>query len=144
MKLLILASLVTLIATALAVPVPVNYAAGYDPKWSAGVGMAVPGASISQSYSHAEHLEWQTDMRARAYKDELGRWTGDLEADIASQVIGQAHIAWQSTEPGPKGRPRVVGRSVEDLTGVFSIEKFIQLWADSRPGEVSIDWMPCL
>jgi hypothetical protein len=60
-------------------------------------------------------------------------------------VIGSAHIAWQSVDPDTtiKGRHPILGRSIEDLTGVFSIEKFIQLWSGSQPGEVSVDWLPC-
>jgi hypothetical protein len=59
--------------------------------------------------------------------------------------VGKAHIAWQSVDPNPdsKGRHPIIGRSIEDLTGVFSIEKFIQLWAGSQPGEISVDWLPC-
>lgn len=71
--------------------------------------------------------------------------TGGLEASINSNVIGKAHIAWQSIDPigSSMGRHKLLGRSVEDLTGVFSIEKFIQLWSDSPPGEISVDWLPC-
>lgn len=70
---------------------------------------------------------------------------GGLEASINSNVIGKAHIAWQSFDPSisSKGRHQLLGRSVEDLIGVFSIEKFIQLWSGSRPGEISVDWLPC-
>ncbi len=73
-----------------------------------------------------------------------GRASG-LEASISSNVIGRAHIAWQSYDPvaSRMGRHQLLGRSVEDLTGVFSIEKFIQLWSGSSPGEISIEWLPC-
>jgi len=30
------------------------------------------------------------------------------------------------------------------LTGVFQIEKFIQLWGNSTCQEVSVDWLPCV
>jgi hypothetical protein len=43
-----------------------------------------------------------------------------------------------------KGRHAEYGRSVEDLTGVFSIEKFIQLWGNSTCGAISVDWLPCV
>jgi hypothetical protein len=70
---------------------------------------------------------------------------GALEANINSNIIGNAHIAWQSVDPqmDSKGYHPIWGRSVEDLTGVFSIQKFIQLWSNSTPGEVSVDWLPC-
>jgi hypothetical protein len=61
-------------------------------------------------------------------------------------VIGVAHIGWISRDPNVnvKGRHNEWGRSVEDLTGVFSIEKFIQLWGNSTCGAISVDWLPCV
>ncbi|MDD4161615.1 MAG: hypothetical protein PHW87_03955 [Methanothrix sp.] len=74
--------------------------------------------------------------------------TGVLEANLNSNVIGVAHIGWISRDPTPeknlKGRHAEYGRSVEDLTGVFSIEKFIQLWGNSTCGAISVDWLPCV
>jgi hypothetical protein len=111
------------------------------------------GASMTEAYSSVEKLNRNTQVTTRSYGSETSAGPsctgsgagGGLEASINSQVIGKAHIAWQSVDPGVtvNGRHPLVGRSVEDLTGVFSIEKFIQLWSDSRPGEVSVDWLPC-
>jgi len=74
--------------------------------------------------------------------------TGVLEANLNSNVIGIAHIGWISRDPDAdvqlKGRHAEYGRSVEDLTGVFSIEKFIQLWGNSTCGAISVDWLPCV
>jgi hypothetical protein len=74
--------------------------------------------------------------------------TGVLEANLNSNVIGVAHIGWISRNPEAdnqlKGRHAEYGRSVEDLTGVFSIEKFIQLWGNSTCGAISVDWLPCV
>lgn len=74
--------------------------------------------------------------------------TGVLEANLNSNVIGVAHIGWISRDPLAdsqlKGRHTEYGRSVEDLTGVFSIEKFIQLWGNSTCGRISVDWLPCV
>lgn len=74
--------------------------------------------------------------------------TGVLEANLNSNVIGVAHIGWLSRDPlaenNLKGRHAEYGRSVEDLTGVFSIEKFIQLWGNSTCGAISVDWLPCV
>jgi len=74
--------------------------------------------------------------------------TGVLEANLNSNVIGVAHIGWLSRDPMAdpqlKGRHAEYGRSVEDLTGVFSIEKFIQLWGNSTCGAISVDWLPCV
>ncbi|MDD1748865.1 MAG: hypothetical protein LUO89_03220 [Methanothrix sp.] len=116
------------------------------------------GASLTEAYTDVEHLERNTQVNTRAYgtkstasdangtdADSPAGGAGGLEARINSNVIGKAHIAWQSFDPSvsSKGRHQLLGRSVEDLTGVFSIEKFIQLWSDSRPGEISVDWLPC-
>ncbi len=76
--------------------------------------------------------------------------TGVLEANLNSNVIGVAHIGWLSRDPQAnlptslKGRHAEYGRSIEDLTGVFSIEKFIQLWGNSTCGTISVDWLPCV
>lgn len=45
--------------------------------------------------------------------------------------------------PDTVGRHAVYGRATEDLTGVFSIEKFIQLWSNSTLGIVRPNWLPC-
>jgi hypothetical protein len=34
-------------------------------------------------------------------------------------------------------------RSIGDLTGVFSIEKFIQLWVNNTCNAIRVDWLPC-
>jgi hypothetical protein len=72
--------------------------------------------------------------------------TGVLEANLNSNVIGVVHLGWISRDPAvnSKGRHNEWGRSVEDLTGVFSIEKFIQLWGNSTCGSISVDWLPCV
>lgn len=112
------------------------------------------GAAFVESYTDVEHLDRDTEVTTRGYginstnTDAYGQSAGQaggLEASISSNVIGSAHIAWQSFDPAlsSKGRHQLLGRSVEDLTGVFSIEKFIQLWSNSSPGEISVDWMPC-
>ena len=104
------------------------------------------GASLSEEYSNVERLERETQVRTGAFAaGASGSNGGGLEASINSNVIGTAHIGWQSYDPAPdsRGRHQLLGRSVEDLTGVFSIEKFIQLWSNSSPGEISVDWLPC-
>lgn len=107
------------------------------------------GASFTESYTDIERLQRNTQVSTKAYGTKTdasdGSGAGGLEASISSNVIGRAHIAWQSFDPASsgKGRHQLLGRSVEDLTGVFSIEKFIQLWSGSLPGEISVDWLPC-
>ncbi|OPY44210.1 MAG: hypothetical protein A4E47_01701 [Methanosaeta sp. PtaU1.Bin028] len=131
------------------------------------------GAVLTEMYTHAEHLQKKTEVKTRLYGfidllreplptattngfDHAVEWlpidarccTGVLEANLNAQVIGVAHIGWMSRDPEPsalvKGRHIEYGRSVEDLTGVFSIEKFIQLWGNSTCGAISVDWLPCL
>lgn len=101
------------------------------------------GATMTEAYTDTEKLERNTEVKTGSSADSSSG--GFLEANINSNVIGNAHIAWQSVDPNPdrKGHHAVLGRSIEDLTGIFSIEKFIQLWSNSSPGEVSVDWLPC-
>ena len=136
---------------------PVSYQTGtYDQKWveKLCVQNYRIGAVLTEMYTHAEHLQKTTEVKTRGY----GNWTastrcpacctGVLEANLNSNVIGVAHIGWISRDPmaekNLKGRHAEYGRSVEDLTGVFSIEKFIQLWGNSTCGAISVDWLPCV
>jgi len=151
---------------------PVSYQTGtYDQKWieKLCVQNYRIGAVLTDMYTHAEHLQKTTEVKTRGY----GKWqmtalstnvptsadsgvdgscptccTGVLEANLNSNVIGVAHIGWISRDPDAdkqlKGRHAEYGRSVEDLTGVFSIEKFIQLWGNSTCGAISVDWLPCV
>jgi hypothetical protein len=132
---------------------PVSYQTGtYDQKWveKLCVQNYKIGAVLTEMYTHAEHLQKTTEVRTRAYGNSLVKTccTGVLEANLNSNVIGVAHIGWISRDPTPdtalKGRHAEYGRSVEDLTGVFSIEKFIQLWGNSTCGAISVDWLPCV
>src|SRR5512137_378206 len=152
---------------------PVSYQTGtYDQKWveKLCVQNYRIGAVLTEMYTHAEHLQKTTEVKTRGYTDKyyLGIWdlhpthwgdmaadgscppccTGVLEANLNSNVIGVAHIGWLSRDPQAdnqlKGRHAEYGRSVEDLTGVFSIEKFIQLWGNSTCGAISVDWLPCV
>jgi len=130
---------------------PVSYQTGtYDRKWTDRICAANYdiGAVVTEAYTHAEYLQKSTEIRAGLY--DSGKFdyccTGVLEASFNSQVIGVAHIGWLSRDPtvSSKGRHSEWGRSIEDLTGVFSVEKFIQLWGNSTCGAISVDWLPCL
>jgi hypothetical protein len=151
---------------------PVSYQTGtYDQKWieKLCVQNYAIGAVLTEMYTHAEHLQKTTEVKTRTYdpKIPIGLYgiinnrvsrfglypplpccTGVLEANLNSNVIGVAHIGWLSRDPNAddqlKGRHAEYGRSVEDLTGVFSIEKFIQLWGNSTCGAISVDWLPCV
>jgi hypothetical protein len=150
---------------------PVSYQTGtYDQKWveKLCVQNYRIGAVLTEMYTHAEHLQKTTEVKTRGYGMVLNEattgmntipgyssangcppcCTGVLEANLNSNVIGVAHIGWLSRDPQAdnqlKGRHAEYGRSVEDLTGVFSIEKFIQLWGNSTCGAISVDWLPCV
>ena len=145
---------------------PVSYQTGtYDQKWveKLCVQNYRIGAVLTEMYTHAEHLQKTTEVKTRGYglvknnSPSAGYGsangcpaccTGVLEANLNSNVIGVAHIGWLSRDPMAdnqlKGRHAEYGRSVEDLTGVFSIEKFIQLWGNSTCGAISVDWLPCV
>jgi hypothetical protein len=138
---------------------PVSYQTGeYNQKWveKLCVQNYRIGAVLTEMYTHAEHLQKTTEVKTRAYWGNAGTTTycqnkcctGVLEANLNSNVIGVAHIGWLSrdpiADPNLKGRHAEYGRSVEDLTGVFSIEKFIQLWGNSTCGAISVDWLPCV
>ena len=147
---------------------PVSYQTGtYDQKWveKLCVQNYRIGAVLTEMYTHAEHLQKTTEVKTRSYDSwystlngpldfslqypPAGRCcTGVLEANLNSNVIGVAHIGWLSRDPQAdtqlKRRHAEYGRSVEDLTGVFSIEKFIQLWGNSTCGAISVDWLPCV
>ena len=132
---------------------PVSYQTGtYDQKWveKLCVQNYRIGAVLTEMYTHAEHLQKTTEVKTRGYQNTCVEncCTGVLEANLNSNVIGVAHIGWLSRDPLAdkqlKGRHAEYGRSVEDLTGVFSIEKFIQLWGNSTCGAISVDWLPCV
>jgi hypothetical protein len=132
---------------------PVSYQTGtYDQKWveKLCVQNYRIGAVLTEMYTHAEHLQKTTEVKTRGYGNTTVNncCTGVLEANLNSNVIGVAHIGWISRDPLAdnqlKGRHAEYGRSVEDLTGVFSIEKFIQLWGNSTCGAISVDWLPCV
>jgi len=130
---------------------PVSYQTGrYDQKWIEALCVQnyYIGAVVVEMYSHAEHLQKNTEVKTRVdcSVDDCGNCTGALEANFNSDVIGVAHIGWLSKDPTTtqKGRHVEYGRSVEDLTGVFSIEKFIQLWGNDTCGDVQVDWLPCI
>ena len=131
---------------------PVSYQTGsYDAKWvdKLCVQNYKIGGVLTEMYAHSEHLVRSTEVKTRGYGDcAVNCCTGVLEANVNSNVIGVAHIGWMSRDPvgsdALKGRHAEYGRSVDDMTGVFSINKFIQLWGNSSCSSISVDWLPCL
>ncbi len=131
---------------------PVSYQTGnYDEKWvdKLCIQNYRIGGVLTEMYAHSEHLVRSTEVKTRGYGDcAVNCCTGVLEANVNSNVIGVAHVGWMSRDPVGsdtlKGRHAEYGRSVDDLTGVFSINKFIQLWGNSTCQSISVDWLPCL
>jgi len=108
------------------------------------------GASVTESYKDFEHLDKETEVVSRSYNTsnsdkDYTRGNASLEVHLDSNVIGKAHIAWQSKDMMAdfNGRHAVYSLATEDLTGVFNIEKFIQLWSNSTLRSVSLNWLPC-
>lgn len=108
------------------------------------------GASFTESYKDFEHLDKETEVVSRSYNTsrngkDYTRGNASLEASLNSNVIGKAHIAWQSKDMKPyfMGRHPTYSLATEDLTGIFKIERFLQLWSNSTLGSVSLDWLPC-
>jgi len=132
---------------------PTSYQTGkYDQKWIDESCMQnyYIGSTITEVYKEAEHLQRNTEVKTRVdcgkENDACGTCTGALEANFNSNVIGVAHIGWLSKDinVNDKGRHNEYGRSVEDMVGVFSIEKMIQLWGNDSCSEVQVDWLPCV
>jgi hypothetical protein len=105
------------------------------------------GVIFTESYTNFEHLDKDTTVVSRnpRSEDQLGTNRSALDATINSNVIGRARLSWRSldTVPNTMGRHNLLGSNAEDLTGVFSINKLIQLWSNSSlTGE--IEWLPCI
>lgn len=108
------------------------------------------GASFTESYTDFEHLDKETEVISRSLntsdnENDNSAGNATLEVHINANVVGKAHVAWQSRDilPDRAGRHAVYSLADEDLTGVFSIEKFIQLWSNSTIGSVGPNWLPC-
>jgi hypothetical protein len=134
---------------------PVSYQTGtYDQKWIGKLCVQNYriGAVVTEMYTHAESLK-HTEVKTRLYSTNascsLNCCTGVLEAQFKASVIGVAHYGWLSKDPladpvALKGRHAEYGGSIEDLTGVFQVEKFIQRWGNSTCQEISVGWLPCV
>ncbi len=142
MKISAFVALCLILVSSSAVPIPVNYAAGQDPRFSERLYIVNGESALSESYKDVEYLQRSTEVITRVTAlPSPNPPSGILEANIRSNVIGSAHIGWLSIDPS---RHAEYGRSIEDLIGAFSIERFIQLWNNSTAGEISVDWMPCI
>ena len=99
------------------------------------------GASITESYTNFESLDKDTVIVSGSSENNSSAF---LQAHINSVFIGNAQIVWQSVNPIPEatGRHMVLSSNEENLTGAFSIEKFIQLISNGTE-EGNQEWLPC-
>jgi hypothetical protein len=106
------------------------------------------GVIFTETYTDFEHLDKDTTVVTRNFHTgtEFEANESALDAIVNSRVIGRAHLAWKSLDPvtDARGRHILLGSNEEDLTGVFSINKFIQLWSNSTIKSGSINWIPCV
>ncbi len=122
---------------------PVSYQTGtYDRKWTDKLSVINydAGASVTEAYTNAEHIQKSTEVRTGGNATSNG-----IVMHINSNVIGVAHIGWVSKDPKQdgKGRHVEIGRSSEDLTGTFSIEKYIEILQNSTDYGAQVDFLPC-
>jgi hypothetical protein len=105
------------------------------------------GVVFTESYTDFEHLDKDTTVVSRNPRsgDQFGTNESALDATINSNVIGRARLSWKSLDPVPnaRGHHNLLGSNAEDLTGVFSINKLIQLWSNSSLTG-GIEWLPCV
>jgi hypothetical protein len=144
------AVLAVLLATAMA-----DMPAGYDTAMNKMNTLNVlcvknyqAGVAFTESYTDFEHLDKDTTVVSRnpSSQDQYGTNESALDATINSNVIGRAILTWRSQDPIPNtfGRHNLLGSNAEELTGVFSINKQIQLWSNSSIAGGNIEWLPCL
>lgn len=119
---------------------PVSYQSGtYDQKWMEKICVINYdiGAVLTEAYNSAESLQKTTEIRT------IGNITNaTLQANLNADVVGVAHIGWVSRTRTEK-RIVEIGRSVEDLTGTFSVNKFVDL-SNCSGAPVRVDWMPSI
>jgi hypothetical protein len=124
---------------------PTSYQTGtYDRKWTDKLSVANYdiGAVAFEDYTNAEHIQKSTEVRTSGNDTSNDR---SLMMHINSNIIGVAHIGWVSkdTKQDGKGKYVEIGRSTEDLSGTFSVEKYIELLQNSTDYEARVDWLPC-
>jgi hypothetical protein len=100
------------------------------------------GASITESYTDFESLDKNTMVVSSSGGNNSSN--AFLQANINSLVVGNARLVWQSINPilELSGRHSILGGNEENLTGAFSIERFILLAFNSTLGGYS-EWLPC-
>ncbi len=143
---LILLIIMSLAAIALIIPPPA--AIQYDQKWNSQVCVKSysEGALLINDYSSAEYLSEFTSIGANSKSGGCSlNGTAGIKAELLANVSGKLHSVSESVDAAAdnKGRHTVLSRNVQDVSGIFTVDRFIQLWSNSTAGSVSLDWMPC-
>ncbi len=147
----------SLIFTAIAIPVLISIAAItvppcqgtlYNQKWSSEICVKSysAGAILTNDYSDAERLAEYTSVSASSNGPGCSpEGQPGLQARLRSNATDKLHSVWESVDPVADitGRHALISRNIEDLTGIFSVDRFIQLWPNGTAGSTSVDWLPC-
>lgn len=119
----------------------------YDRKWSSSICIKSYGAggTVTEDYSNLESLKSQISADSTSQMLGCGP-ASSLRASVNTYAIGQAHSAWSSASPipNPRGRYDVTSQSSEDLTGVFSIIKTVNIGPNGTIDNFTLDWVPCV
>jgi hypothetical protein len=120
-----------------------NQTGTYDQKWTDKLSVANYdiGAVAFEDYTNAEHIQRSTEVRTSGNETDNDK---SLMMHINSNMIGVTHTGWISKNTkDDKGKYVEIGRSTEDLTGTFSVEKYIEMLQNSTDYEARADWLPC-
>lgn len=127
---------------------PISVAIQYDQKWNSEICVKSysEGALLINNYNRADRLEEYTSIEAGSNSTGCpSNGPSGIKAELSANVSGRLHSISESVDAAPEniGRHAVLSRSIQDVTGIFSVDRFIQLWSNSTAGSVSIDWLPC-
>lgn len=127
---------------------PVSTAIQYAQKWNSDICVKSysEGALLINDYNSAERLAEYTSVEARSSGTGCAsNGPAGITAELSANVSGRLHSVSESIDaiPDNKGRHAVLSRNIQDVAGIFTVDRFIQLWSNSTVGSVSIDWLPC-
>jgi len=118
---------------------PVSYGGGaYNRKWSNRICVINydAGSVLTEVYTASELIHRSTEIRTTG-----AAGNESLQAGMDATFIGSGRIAWTTHQRNDK-RAVELSRSVEELTGAFSVKKYVDL--SNRSGRPSrVDWIPC-
>lgn len=127
---------------------PLFAATLYNQKWNSLVCVKSysAGALLTNDYSSAERLVESTSIEASSNGPGCpSGMPAGINADLRANVSGKLHSVSESAAvtADNNGRHVVSSHNIQDVSGIFTVDRFIQLWSNSTVGSVSIDWLPC-